>query len=294
MRTFITLISLTFVLTSNSQDKISTFGKYYHLNGFGLQVPFGEPPTKTDPLENSELTSQEFRAFPPNEDKTAYAVAILNSKTLTNSADSVKELEYFAKINKLTAENVMKGKSISETQDVFKNKVCYKLKFIFHNDELNEDYYMTSLMFNHKTNVIKAYVITPVKNTNDKRINEFFESIILQDEVIKTDNNDESIYTVVPIMPQLGDNKEALQLYIQKNSKYPTSITKTATTKNVFVKVVIEKNGKVKFDKIMRGVDDKFDSEARRIVENMPNWTPGQFENGKTARTYMSFPIWFE
>lgn len=285
---------MTIVLASYGQDKKTTFGKYYHLNGYGLQVPFGEPPIKTDPVENEALTSQEFRSFPPNEDKTAYAIAILNSKQLVNPADSTRELDYFAQVNKLTAEKVMNGKSIVETKGVFKTKPCYNLKFIFHNDELKEDYYMTSVMFYHKTNIIKAYVITPIKKTDDKRINEFFESIILQDEVINTDNNDESIYTVVPIMPQLGDSKEALQLYIQKNSKLPTSITKTATTKNVFVKVVIEKDGKVNFDKIMRGVGDKYDSEAKRIVQNMPNWTPGQFENGKTARTYMSFPIWFE
>ncbi|MCY7293550.1 MAG: hypothetical protein LH615_15340 [Ferruginibacter sp.] len=196
---------MTFVFTSNSQDKKSTFGKYYHLNGYGLQVPFGEPPIKTDPLNNEELTSQEFRSFPANEDKTAYAVAILNSKRLTNIADSTKELEYFAKINKLTAENIMKGKSINETQGIFKNKVCYNLKFIFHNDELKEDYYMTSLMFYHKTNIIKAYVISSIKSNNDKRINEFFESIILQDEVINTDNNDESIYTIVPIIAKTGE-----------------------------------------------------------------------------------------
>ena len=294
MKTFLTLISLTFVLTSYSQDKKSTFGKYYHLNGYGLQVPFGEPPIKTDLFENEAMTSQEFRAFPPNEDKTAYAVVILNSKTLNSLADSTKELDYFAKINKLTAENIMKGKSIIEKQEIFKNKICYSLKFIFHNKELKEDYYMTSVMFYHKTNIIKIYVITPIKSTDEKRINEFFESIILQDEVINTDNNDESIYTVVPVMPQLGDNKEALQLYIQKNSKLPTSTTKSPTTKNVFVKVVIEKDGKVNFDKIMRGVNDKYDSEAKRIIQNMPNWTPGQFDDGKKARTYMSFPIWFE
>lgn len=289
-----TILISTIISTSFGQDKKAPFGKYYHLNGYGLQVPFEETPLKNDPVDNEVMTSQEFRSFPTTTINVAYAVAILNSKQLTNPADSLKELDYFASLIKPTAENVIKGKMIYDRKGTYKNKNCYEQKFIFTNKEMNEDIFVTSIMFYHKSNVIRAYVMTPKQNDKNSKIDEYFNAIILQDEVINTDNNDETIYTVVPIMPQLGDSKEALQQYIQKNSNYPTSLTKTPTTKNVFVKVVIEKDGKVRFDKIMKGVNDKFDSEAKRIVENMPNWTPGQFEDGKKARTYMSFPVWFE
>jgi hypothetical protein len=290
----ITLSLLTFSLTSNSQSKTAPFGKYYHLNGYGLQVPFEALPIKTDPIENAVMTSQEFRSFPTTTINSAYAISILNSKQFSNLSDSSKELEFFAKLIKPTAENIMKGKMVYEKEEVYKNKPCYMHKFSYTDQELKEDFYMTSIMFFHKSNVIKVYVITPKQNDNNARIQEYFDNIVLQDEVINTDNNDEEIYTVVPTMPQLGDTKEALQEYIQKNSKFPTSLKKTETSKNVFVKVVIEKDGKVKFDKVMRGVNEKLDSEAKRVVENMPNWSPGLLANGKTVRTYMSFPFWFE
>lgn len=295
MNKIIIALSLSiFSLTSYCQDKKTDLGKYYHLNGYGLQVPFGAPPIKTEPLENEAMSSQEFRYFPENDINFAYAIAILNSKQLNKIEDSLKELEYFAKLSKFSAENVMKGEMLTDKQSTYKNRICYNQKFKYKDQETKEEFLMTNLLFYYKTNVIRAYVVSSPKNDNNSKLNAFFESIILQDEVINTDNNDEEIYTVVPTMPQLGDKKEALQEYIQKNSKLPTSLTKTNTSKNVFVKVVIEKDGKPKFDKVMRGVNEKFDSEAKRIVENMPNWSPGQLANGKTVRTYMSFPIWFE
>ncbi|MDF2451004.1 MAG: Gram-negative bacterial tonB protein [Bacteroidota bacterium] len=295
MKKTITTITLSiFTLTSNCQEKTSDLGKYYHLNGYGLQVPFGSHPIKTDPLENEAMTSVEFRYFPEKDVNSAYAIAILNSKQLDKIEDSIRELDYFAKVMKYTAETVMKGEMLIDKQSTYKNRLCYNQKLKFRDQETKEEFLMTNVLFYYKTNVIRAYVISTIKNEDNTKINAFFESIILQDEVINTDNNDEEIYTVIPIMPQLGDTKEALQEYIQKNSKLPTSITKTPTTKNVFLKVVIEKDGKVKFDKVMRGVSEKYDAEAKRIVENMPNWNPGQFESGKKGRTYMSFPIWFE
>jgi len=115
-----------------------------------------------------------------------------------------------------------------------------------------------------------------------------------QEEKVNTADNTEKVFTLVPIMPQLGDKEDTLQLYIQKVSNFPTSLSRTQQTKNVFVQVIIEKDGKVNFDKLMRGVNEKYDTEAIQITQNMPNWTPGHFENGKTVRTYLILPFWFE
>lgn len=74
---------------------------------------------------------------------------------------------------------------------------------------------------------------------------------------------------------------------------YKTSKTRTATSNNVFVSIVIEKDGSVTFDKIARGVDKNHDKEAKRIAENMPNWSSGYLDNGDKVRVVMMFPIWF-
>ncbi|RYD70057.1 MAG: hypothetical protein EOP53_26075 [Sphingobacteriales bacterium] len=85
-----------------------------------------------------------------------------------------------------------------------------------------------------------------------------------------------------------------MQKYIQKESKYKTSLTRKPDTKNVFVSVIIERDGKVNFVKIARGYNGKLDAEAQRIVEKMPNWLPGKLNNGSTARMSLMFPFWFE
>lgn len=104
---------------------------------------------------------------------------------------------------------------------------------------------------------------------------------------------DSVIFTMVPKMPSFGSNKEDLQNFINKESKIKTSKTRTSTSMNVFVNIVIEKDGSVTFDKIARGVDKKHDKEAKRIAENMPNWSSGYLENGDKVRVVMMFPIWF-
>ena len=108
-------------------------------------------------------------------------------------------------------------------------------------------------------------------------------------------NPDSTIYTIAPIMPSLGLNNNKLQDFIQKESKIKTSKTRTKESKNVFVKIVIEKDGSVTFDKIAKGIDDKkkYNKEARRIAENMPNWSIGYLTNGDAVRVAIMFPVWF-
>lgn len=105
---------------------------------------------------------------------------------------------------------------------------------------------------------------------------------------------DTTIYTILPTMPEFGNSKEALQEYIVKESKYPASTKRTTTTKNVFVQIIIEKDGKVTFEKIARGHSEKLDEEAKRIISNMPNWSAGRLANGNPARIKYLIPVWFE
>jgi len=104
---------------------------------------------------------------------------------------------------------------------------------------------------------------------------------------------DSTIYTITPLMPSFGNKREDLQNFIHEESKIKTSKTRTPKSKNVFVSIVIEKNGSVSFDKIVRGVDKKHDKEAKRIAENMPNWSSGYLADESKVRVVMMFPIWF-
>jgi len=105
---------------------------------------------------------------------------------------------------------------------------------------------------------------------------------------------DTTIYSYLPSMPQFGKTKEALQDFIVKESRYPAATTQTATTKNVFVQVIIGRDGKVTFDRIAKGVDEKLDAEAERIARAMPPWSVGKLQDGRPASVRMIFPVWFK
>jgi periplasmic protein TonB len=106
--------------------------------------------------------------------------------------------------------------------------------------------------------------------------------------------NDSSIFAMVSVMPSFGENKEDLQVYIQEHSKFPTSLNKTETSRNVFVRLIIEASGKAVVERILRSPSQELSAEARRIIEEMPLWKPGYMEKGKPVRVYYSLPFWFK
>lgn len=107
-------------------------------------------------------------------------------------------------------------------------------------------------------------------------------------------NQDSTIFTIVPEMPRFGKNKKALQKFIHRESHINTSKNKTPTTKDVFVQIIIEKDGSVNFDKILKGSDEDLNNEAKRIAETMPNWKIGRLSNGTPVRVCFIFPVWFK
>ena len=95
-------------------------------------------------------------------------------------------------------------------------------------------------------------------------------------------------------MPEFKTESDSLESYIVKTSKIPATVQRTQTTKPVFVYIIIEKDGSVTFDKIGRGYNVEYDNEAKRIVEEMPAWSPGRLGNGEPARLSMIIPFWFQ
>lgn len=108
-------------------------------------------------------------------------------------------------------------------------------------------------------------------------------------------NDTEEVYSVVEYMPKfVGYNGESLQEFIRKESRISTSLSKTETSQNVFVQVIVEKDGTISFEKIASGNNSSLNEEAKRIVKSMPKWECGKLKNGQPVRVRFMFPIWFE
>jgi protein TonB len=88
----------------------------------------------------------------------------------------------------------------------------------------------------------------------------------------------------------------AMDKFILDNLKTPAKLkTDTAIkTTTVFLKFLIDKNGKVTNATVMKGIKNckECSDEAIRVVNLMPNWIPA-VENNEVKETWFNLPINF-
>jgi TonB family protein len=111
-------------------------------------------------------------------------------------------------------------------------------------------------------------------------------------QVVKAPTQGEEIFNVVEEQPIYLGGHEALMKYIQQNIKYPKEAQEQGKQGRVIVQFVVEKDGSITDSKIVRSADPQLDAEALRIVNAMPNWTPGK-QRGEPVRTRFTLPITF-
>jgi hypothetical protein len=88
----------------------------------------------------------------------------------------------------------------------------------------------------------------------------------------------------------------AMEKYIITNLKYPEKLdTDTSIkTRNVFMKFMVDKTGKVSEVSVMKGIKGckACSDEAIRVVSTMPNWSPA-IEANQAIDSWFTLPITF-
>ena len=125
-------------------------------------------------------------------------------------------------------------------------------------------------------------------------------------EVIEEEEEveDDEIFMVVEKMPALGPcksmrgdersqctNLEIIK-YVSSNTKYPPIAKSAGIQGTVFVYFVVGKDGSVNNVKILKNVDSRLDAEAKRVVESLPKFEPGQ-QRGKNVSVQYTIPVKF-
>ncbi|MCB9288972.1 MAG: energy transducer TonB [Lewinellaceae bacterium] len=115
----------------------------------------------------------------------------------------------------------------------------------------------------------------------------------------------DDIFKIVEEMPRFGQcaslpykeerercsNRELLS-YIYQNIRYPELARSSNIEGLVVVQFVIEKDGSISAAHILRDIGGGCGREALRVVNSMPEWTPGA-QRGRPVRVQMNLPVKF-
>lgn len=119
--------------------------------------------------------------------------------------------------------------------------------------------------------------------------------------------NQDSILDFVEQMPEFTGGNDSMMNFIKQNFIYPPIALEKDLQGNVVVSFVINEKGKVTNAKVIDSkyiISDQYKSkklsseknalndEALRIVNAMPDWTPG-YQNGNPAKVLFRLPIKF-
>ena len=113
-------------------------------------------------------------------------------------------------------------------------------------------------------------------------------------DTVKANTNSVSapIFDVVDEMPQFPGGHNALLEFLTKNIKYPKSAEKEGIQGRVIVTFVVDKDGTINNQKVVKSVHPALDAEALRIVGSMPKWVPGK-QNGQPVAVKYTIPVTF-
>lgn len=103
----------------------------------------------------------------------------------------------------------------------------------------------------------------------------------------------EKNYDVVETMPDFPGGTGEMMKYLVKNIRYPKEMEEQKVEGRVIIAFVVKKNGEIADAKVVKSVHPQLDAEALRIINSMPNWTPGM-QGGKPVNVKFVLPVSFK
>ena len=88
-------------------------------------------------------------------------------------------------------------------------------------------------------------------------------------------------------------NERAMLTFIYSNIKYPAKCRELGIDGMALVEFVVEKDGSINEVRSRRGICKEIKDECLRVVNMMPNWTPG-YQQGKPVRVQFTLPVRFK
>lgn len=103
------------------------------------------------------------------------------------------------------------------------------------------------------------------------------------------DPNDSTIFRVTEIMPTFPGGQQALFKYIKEHFTCPDLISESKG--KIVCEFIVEPDGSLSNIEVIRSSGNQsLDKEAIRVIKQMPNWKPGEYES-KLVRVKYAMPI---
>jgi protein TonB len=93
--------------------------------------------------------------------------------------------------------------------------------------------------------------------------------------------------------PSFKGGNEALADFMLANLQYPELAKRQGVEGTVILAYTITKNGEIKNIEVAQSVNKELDSEAVRLAEKMPRWTPAM-QDGAARDIKYQLPVKFE
>jgi len=109
----------------------------------------------------------------------------------------------------------------------------------------------------------------------------------------KMEEDKNGVYNYAEVLPMFPGGEKELEKYVQDHVQYPQDAVDNGVEGTVNLTFAVDETGKVYSPQVQGetlgyGLDD----EAKRVVMQMPKWTPGRIK-GKNVKTYYTLPITF-
>ncbi len=102
----------------------------------------------------------------------------------------------------------------------------------------------------------------------------------------------ESGVLIPQVMPRFGENDLAVHSYLASQVQYPEEAIEAGESGTVYIRFIVQADGSVKMDAILKGAHPMLDLEAWEAIESMPAWKPAEDE-GKPVSAALTLPIKF-
>ncbi|MBK6730050.1 MAG: energy transducer TonB [Bacteroidetes bacterium] len=153
----------------------------------------------------------------------------------------------------------------------------------------------TAVAFDGYYFTLKPNIMNHFKNTALKSVATLLciLSLTFISETASAQSADDMPLKQAEVMPTFKGGDDAMMKYLSESIQYPADAKEKGEQGKVYVGFVIDEKGNVTDAVVKRGVSATLNAEALRVVNAMPQWTPGE-QDGKKVKVEYVVPIYFK